>query len=148
VQDGKGGDTKQREYVEALKKGGIDQKTAKQVSAVLFVLVSTGLCPSPLATRHRCVLTTTTITQQVLDKWKEAGAEGDPNQLRKLFLKQSLAPITASAVQVWCSTENQRRVFAHSLSLTHHHLGGGGLHSNTKCVLCPTSALQSTAAAV
>jgi hypothetical protein len=35
-----------------------------------------------------------------MQRWQEAGAEGDPSQLRKLFLKQSLAPITASAVQV------------------------------------------------
>lgn len=57
---------KNAEYIEALKKGGIDQKTARNV----------------------------------LDKWKEAGAEGDPNQLRKLFLKQSLVPITATLVQL------------------------------------------------
>lgn len=57
---------KNEEYVEALKKGGIDQKTARNV----------------------------------LDKWKEAGAEGDPNELRKLFLKQSLVPISATLVQV------------------------------------------------
>lgn len=57
---------KNDEYIEALKKGGIDQKTARNV----------------------------------LDKWKEAGAEGDPNELRKLFLKQSLVPITATLVQL------------------------------------------------
>lgn len=49
-----------------LKKGGIDQKTAKNV----------------------------------MEKWREAGAEGDPNELRKLFLKQSLLPISATLVQV------------------------------------------------
>lgn len=37
---------------------------------------------------------------QVLEKWKEAGAEGDPNLLRSLFLKQSLVPISATLVQV------------------------------------------------
>lgn len=66
MQDNGNGKDKQTEYVEALKKGGIDQKTARNV----------------------------------LDKWKEAGAEGDPNQLRKLFLKQSLVPISATLVQV------------------------------------------------
>lgn len=64
--DSKDAKDKNAEYIEALKKGGIDQKTARNV----------------------------------LDKWKEAGAEGDPNQLRKLFLKQSLVPITATLVQV------------------------------------------------
>lgn len=57
---------KREEYVEALKKGGIDQKTARNV----------------------------------LEKWKEAGAEGDPNLLRSLFLKQSLVPISATLVQL------------------------------------------------
>lgn len=71
TQDGgsnKAGDSKkQDDYVEALKKGGIDKKTARDV----------------------------------LQKWKDAGlTDGDPNELRKLFLKQSAAPITASLVQV------------------------------------------------
>lgn len=57
---------KEAEYIEALKKGGVDQKTAKVI----------------------------------LDRWKEAGADSDPSQLRKLFLKQSLVPITASLVQL------------------------------------------------
>eukprot|EP00882_Tetradesmus_deserticola_P001774 GHRQ01001906.1.p1 GENE.GHRQ01001906.1~~GHRQ01001906.1.p1 ORF type:complete len:351 (+),score=150.42 GHRQ01001906.1:100-1152(+) len=57
---------KQEEYVEALKKGGVDQKTA----------------------------------QRILERWQEAGAVTDPSQLRKLFLKQSLVPITASVVQL------------------------------------------------
>jgi hypothetical protein len=38
--------------------------------------------------------------QSILERWKEAGADTDPSQLRKLFLKQSLVPITASVVQV------------------------------------------------
>jgi hypothetical protein len=38
--------------------------------------------------------------QTILERWKEAGADTDPSQLRKLFLKQSLVPITASVVQV------------------------------------------------
>jgi hypothetical protein len=42
------------------------------------------------------------VARNVLAKWKEAGAEGDPNELRKLFLKQSLVPISATLVQV-CS---------------------------------------------
>jgi hypothetical protein len=40
------------------------------------------------------------VARNVLAKWKEAGAEGDPNELRKLFLKQSLVPISATLVQV------------------------------------------------
>eukprot|EP00879_Flechtneria_rotunda_P001643 GHRR01001803.1.p1 GENE.GHRR01001803.1~~GHRR01001803.1.p1 ORF type:complete len:350 (+),score=128.99 GHRR01001803.1:229-1278(+) len=58
--------TKQDEYVEALKKGGVDQSTARKI----------------------------------LDTWKQAGAESNPNQLRKLFLRQSLVPITASVIQL------------------------------------------------
>jgi hypothetical protein len=42
-----------------------------------------------------------------MDKWKEAGAEGDPNELRKLFLKQSMVPITATLVQVRRGAEVQ-----------------------------------------
>ncbi|WIA41955.1 hypothetical protein OEZ86_009259 [Tetradesmus obliquus] len=57
---------KQEEYIEALKKGGVDQKTAKTI----------------------------------LERWKETGADTDPSQLRKLFLKQSLVPITASLIQL------------------------------------------------
>ncbi|KAF6252559.1 hypothetical protein COO60DRAFT_517452 [Scenedesmus sp. NREL 46B-D3] len=38
--------------------------------------------------------------QSILDRWKEAGGDADPSQLRKLFLKQSLVPITASLVQL------------------------------------------------
>ncbi|KAF8058368.1 DYF13 [Scenedesmus sp. PABB004] len=65
--DGKqASEEKQEEYVEALKKGGVDQATA----------------------------------QRILDKWREAGAESDPSQLRKLFLSQSLVPIAATAVQL------------------------------------------------
>lgn len=56
---------KNEDYVEALKKGGLDQDIAKRI----------------------------------LDKWKEVGAD-DPNELRKLFLKQSLLPISATALQV------------------------------------------------
>eukprot|EP00877_Chromochloris_zofingiensis_P010488 jgi/Chrzof1/5693/Cz16g12010.t1 len=56
---------KNEDYVEALKKGGLDQDIAKRI----------------------------------LDKWKEVGAD-DPNELRKLFLKQSLLPISATALQL------------------------------------------------
>lgn len=56
---------KDDEYIEALKKGGIDEKVAKQV----------------------------------LDKWKEVGQEADPASLRKLFAKQSFAPVAASGLQ-------------------------------------------------
>lgn len=45
--------------------------------------------------------------KSILDRWKEAGAESDPNQLRKLFLRQSLVPITASVVQVWCGSSSE-----------------------------------------
>jgi hypothetical protein len=38
--------------------------------------------------------------KSILEAWKQAGAQNDPNQLRKLFLKQSLVPITASLIQV------------------------------------------------
>lgn len=44
----------------------------------------------------------------MLEKWQEAGADGDPNELRKLFLKQSLVPISATMVQVCiCTYDNQ-----------------------------------------
>uniref|UniRef100_A0A383WDY0 EF-hand domain-containing protein n=1 Tax=Tetradesmus obliquus TaxID=3088 RepID=A0A383WDY0_TETOB len=68
LQDDKPGKpkNKQEEYIEALKKGGVDQKTAKTI----------------------------------LERWKETGADTDPSQLRKLFLKQSLVPITASLIQL------------------------------------------------
>jgi hypothetical protein len=45
--------------------------------------------------------------QTILERWKEAGADTDPSQLRKLFLKQSLVPITASVVQVGVRTLGQ-----------------------------------------
>lgn len=47
--------------------------------------------------------------RSVLDRWKEAGAEGDPNELRKLFLKQSLVPISATLVQVCLSGRERKR---------------------------------------
>lgn len=47
-----------------------------------------------------CCLQDQKTAKSILDRWKEAGAESDPSQLRKLFLKQSLVPITASIVQV------------------------------------------------
>lgn len=38
--------------------------------------------------------------QEVLKAWKETGIQDDPNALRKMFLKQSVWPISAVMFQV------------------------------------------------
>jgi hypothetical protein len=37
---------------------------------------------------------------EVLQKWQETGIKDDPNALRKMFLKQSVLPISAVLFQV------------------------------------------------
>ena len=82
--------SKETEYIEALKKGGIDEKVAKQV----------------------------------LDKWKEVGQQADPASLRKLFAKQSFAPVAASGLQV--------SVFSPSCLLNNN----ATVHSTMFCLSC------------
>eukprot|EP00775_Hariotina_reticulata_P003826 gene3826-4084_t len=72
---------KQEEYVEALKKGGV-------------VSCSSAVTSMSLSEEDQ------QTAKSILETWNQTGAQNDPNQLRKLFLKQSLVPITASLVQL------------------------------------------------